>query len=98
MNKRNEAKKKTPSAEAFLQLPLQNPSAQPKSGPRLPAFFTVVPPYASRPGGVPTSLRYVEKCPPPLHLGWRRPRLHASSQIRNTLCGLTLSLTFAVPN
>ena len=51
MNKRNEAKKKTPFAEAFLQLSLQNQSAQPKGGPRLPAFLTVIPPYACRPGG-----------------------------------------------
>ena len=36
-----------------MQLPLQNQSAQPKGGPRLPAFFTVVPPYAGRPGGFP---------------------------------------------
>ena len=49
--KRNEPKKRAPSAEAFLQLPLQNQSVQPKGGPRLPAFLTVVPPYAGRPGG-----------------------------------------------
>jgi hypothetical protein len=52
-SKENEAKEKTPFAEAFLQLPLQNQSAQPKGSPRLPAFFTVASPYACSPGGFP---------------------------------------------
>jgi len=51
--KENEPKERAPFAEAFLQLPLQNQSAQPKGGPRLPAFLTVGPPYAGRPGGTP---------------------------------------------
>jgi hypothetical protein len=51
LSKENEAKEKTPFAEAFLQLALQNQSSQPKGGPRLPAFFTVASPYACSPGG-----------------------------------------------
>ena len=59
LSKENEAKERAPSAEAFLQFPLQNQSAQPKVGPRLPHFLTVAPSYAGRPGGFPALPEYV---------------------------------------
>jgi hypothetical protein len=46
LTQRKVSKRKGARAEAFLQLTLQNHSKQPKSGPRLPAFLTVAPPYA----------------------------------------------------
>jgi hypothetical protein len=49
------SKEKDTRAEAFLQLTLQNRPSQPKGGPRLPAFFTVNPPYASTSGGFPAT-------------------------------------------
>jgi hypothetical protein len=52
---RKRSKRKDTRAEAFLQLTLQNRPSQPKGGPRLPAFFTVNPPYASTSGGFPAT-------------------------------------------